>query len=647
MRYWLHGLLVALAATTLFLWLLGPPVDFDLWFDLKLGELIVRTHSVPHSAVFLNNADAFALPYWMNDEWLFCVTAYGVWCLGGAAGLALFKALLITACFGVLLAACRRAGLPLVPTLGLLWLVLFVASSRFMLRPQLVTDLALAVLVLLLLRREQGGRSGLPWIVAPFFALWANFHAGVVAGVVLLFMWTFADTVEAWRRGEAAAVRPLYVACGLGLAATLLTPGNVHLLDHLILTFAKQRSVAYIIEWDPLGRSALLGPFGGLVALEALAVAAAMRQRRARLSHVLVMAAFTLFAQRHTRAQGELAAVVPPLIAGALAPWLAGFARPRLATAASGLAALALGAALLTIVRQPQHFDYREPGDIYPIGAARWMERHPVAGNVFNSYHFGGWLAWRGITPFIHGMTATYAESRFDAFLEILAHDERRAALLDRYGIRACILAYPLGKDTHLQTIQWLARQPDWHLVAWDDAALLFVRGPPPTPPYAAVNPALDPPFRATDHRAIAAELERAHRESPRARMPRRLLAELALQEGRLDEALALCDALLAEDAVDYEAWMKRGVLHMKMGQVDAALVDLRTAVRYGPGSVIARFDLAQACLGAAALARDQGRAADSGPLLDEGMAALQATLRLDPSFAPAQRVLGQVQGKP
>ena len=68
--------------------------DLDFWWQLKAGQLVVTTHSVPRTDVF--SYTAFGHEY-IDHEWLFQVTQYAAWSLAGPLGIALLKCLIVAA----------------------------------------------------------------------------------------------------------------------------------------------------------------------------------------------------------------------------------------------------------------------------------------------------------------------------------------------------------------------------------------------------------------------------------------------------------------------------------------------------------------------------------------------------------------------
>src|SRR5947209_7164793 len=67
---WNRALLAALglvAVALIALVAIQPNVAYDLWWQLKAGELILRQHSIPHADVFSHTAPGHL---WVLQEWL-------------------------------------------------------------------------------------------------------------------------------------------------------------------------------------------------------------------------------------------------------------------------------------------------------------------------------------------------------------------------------------------------------------------------------------------------------------------------------------------------------------------------------------------------------------------------------------------------
>jgi hypothetical protein len=129
-----------------------PELDFDLWWHLRTGRLIVEERSIPTADPFTFTAEGRP---WVTHEWLAEVLFYGVHELGGIDALVLMKA--VIAALALLLSA--AAGLSgdgrsrlAAAAVGVLAAAPLLQPRAFV-RPHMLTALLLGA-VLLCLRRE-------------------------------------------------------------------------------------------------------------------------------------------------------------------------------------------------------------------------------------------------------------------------------------------------------------------------------------------------------------------------------------------------------------------------------------------------------------------------------------------------------------
>lgn len=153
----------------------------DFWWQLATGQWIVQNHAIPHQDLFSFTAVGHE---WIEVRWLFFALSYLGWSLGGPA-LLILAAAAIVACAGLLvLAPARRAALT--PLGGLIVVLAIVsASGRFVVRPEIVTFLMVALFLVVLDRHRRGAAPraivGLP--IAQ--VLWTNMHTLFALGPVL------------------------------------------------------------------------------------------------------------------------------------------------------------------------------------------------------------------------------------------------------------------------------------------------------------------------------------------------------------------------------------------------------------------------------------------------------------------------------
>jgi len=189
-------------------------VQPDFWWLLRAGKDIWHTGRVPlvdHYSYTAAGRD------WPNHEWLWEATAYGLHHVGGMPLVALATAAVVCLTLRVILGLTAATGyvvpLVLAATIPLL-------SVSWTTRPQ-VTSLLLFAVTMLLLGRERH------WLVPPLFLVWANLHAQVVMGGVLLATATGISALR-WLRlrteEERARTMRLALVTVVSAAATLVNP---------------------------------------------------------------------------------------------------------------------------------------------------------------------------------------------------------------------------------------------------------------------------------------------------------------------------------------------------------------------------------------------------------------------------------------
>lgn len=636
-------LLNVLGVALVLLWTLGPVVDFDVWFDVRLGRDILGTWNIPRSLDYLASPDGTVT---VNDQWLFCVGAALVHDTFGPAGLAVGLSLALAALCGTVVLGCRAAGLPLYLAWPLVLLGALVMSPRFMPRPQLVTDLGLALLVLGLVRAEKQEAKLQPLAVLCLVAVWANCHAGVLTAPVLLGLWCVGEVIQARvSPGPGVPVRTLLLALGAALLGTMLRPGGVLLYPFVLEHFDRSVLLSWNVEWQPMPADWWRSPFAALLLLVVLAFGRAGLAGRLRVPHLLVVGAFTFLAFRSARAVGEWVPVTLPLLSATLvvaAQGLSPAAKDRLtALQAPARALVGVGLMALLILQAVDFPRSLAPSrDVLPIGAAEFLQRHPVGGGLFNSYHFGGYLVYREVPSiFIHGMWPWYRDARMEDYLAMLQDPSRRPQLIDRYGLQGFLLHH--SGDAHSSLAEWLWRSPDWHLTWWDDVSVLFVRSPAlGQEPYRAVAPTMLDPFPTGDLAAARVELARRLEQPPESALAWGLLSELELREGRHDEALEASERALAVNPEDAPALVRRGMALEALQRRAEAMDSLERAVRANPRSATALYNLAVLHLRTA-----QAGAPDAQVHVEAGRRALEEALRVSPGFPPAAELLERLRG--
>jgi hypothetical protein len=441
--------------------------DPDLWFHLKLGEIIWNTRAIPTSDTFSYTAYGHA---WTAHEWLAQVSIYAAYRLGGYSGLMLWLALLSSLLFvGVFVLSRRRAGAALAAFVGAMT-ALFFASVGMSIRPQMIglTMLTAEMLVLEAAARDRRWLVLLP----PLFAVWVNCHGSYWFGLAVLFVyWVCSragviDGLKSEREPRALGVVLLLCA-----AALCCNPVGIRLLLYPFNVALQQTtSMIGIEEWLPPD----LGSARGLamVALPgALLLAIILGRAHLTLRELLLMGMALLLAMRHVRMLFVFGIVIGPIVARVLAPAFGPDSRKEHPV----LNAILLAAFAVMIARIfPTPAELRDQVQrTSPVAAVEFIRHAGVAGPMLNEYGFGGYLIWS--LP----EQKVFVDGRGDVFdwTGVLAEYGRWATLsedprvlLDKHGVRLCLLSKraPLAR-----VIPYLQ---GWRTAYSDEVATVFVR---------------------------------------------------------------------------------------------------------------------------------------------------------------------------
>jgi hypothetical protein len=199
-----------------------PMSDFDVWWHLRSGQLVLERGAVPRVDLFTyTNADR----PWVDLYWLFQIVLAFLYRAGGPSALVLFKA--ISGVVIVWLSSAARVRGARAWPLVLAWLPgVVMLSGRLVERPELASLLFLAGFLAVLGRAPE--RPRLLWLLPAQQVLWVNCHGFFVLGpLVLGAYWVELATARMWPATLPDARPPLKVlvpATGATLLACGLNP---------------------------------------------------------------------------------------------------------------------------------------------------------------------------------------------------------------------------------------------------------------------------------------------------------------------------------------------------------------------------------------------------------------------------------------
>jgi hypothetical protein len=454
---------------------LRPIEDADFWWLLRAGRYIVETRSFPTTDPF--SATAQGAP-WLNHAWGFELLVYGLYALGGATGVILLQGLTASATGAVLYRLLRRDGLGRGWAIALLSLGSLAMHGFWSPRPQLVTYLLLALFVSAL-ADYQAGRGNRLWWLPALTAVWANLHAGFLAGPLLIAL-VAAGEVAGWvlgddtgRDGGLGRARVLAGWSALSVVAALANPFHYHAILFPFQVMGEQLSQAWITEWasPPFSHPqvAVLELLLGSLLLLALGTARPIPWRD--LGVLLPLVHLGLQATRNT----PLLVIVATPIIGRAAVSCAGVHWPRLAVVArrgvaAGVAGLVLSAcSMVAGSRAPaQIWSAFRPtfgvAQTLPSGAAEFLRREGRRGTLWNEYVWGGFLIWHlypDLRVSIDGRMAVYGPERFAEHLAVSELTPGWQDVLRRLDPTAAVVRRGSPLVSAFRAAGWVVRYED------------------------------------------------------------------------------------------------------------------------------------------------------------------------------------------
>jgi hypothetical protein len=479
----------------------GNTADNDLWGHVLYGQ---RMLALGH----LEKADPFSWTApgapWINHEVLAELTLGWVHRLAGGTGLWLLA--MITAIITVALALRTGHNPAREPGLGLVQAALLAASTNgialgFSARPQLFTLFALVLLLAQMQALDRGRRW--PLFTLPLLTVvWINTHGGVLLALLLLLLAAavtflcqafpgfplrgFFSTPErnSWRRFNTALL-----LCG---GAALVTPWGVHSV--LWLFESIQYTRPEITEWRPTPFDPAHAAFWLVALLSLIAWLATRRERRAWAAASLAL--LLVMAWRHQRhiplfCLANLV-LTPPHLLDLLrrlqpraASLVAAFQTAGVRLAAALLLLAAGGAALAASVGSPKQHPWtiEVERDQFPCAALRFLQAHPVEGNLLVFFDWGQQAMWalpRNPVSFDGRLDTIYPRAVIEAHWRFYRGESFDPAALDLRRADVALLPTGSGGVTVLLTAGWT-------LAYKDPLACVLVRTPAQHPSLAGL----------------------------------------------------------------------------------------------------------------------------------------------------------------
>lgn len=448
--------------------------DSDMWWQLKTGEIIWTTHTIPTTDLFSYTTHHHA---WIPHEWLSQVLIYGAYRACGYTGLMLwlcfFTVALVLA--GYLLCS-LYSGNSKTAFLGALIIWLF-STTTLSIRPQLI---GYFLLVLELLLIHLGSIRSPRWFfwLPPLFAIWVNCHGSFFLGILLLGVSLFCSCFS-FQLGSFVTTRwdhhrrlTLIWASLLSAAALFLNPVGIKQILYPVNTLFRQHIVlSQIDEWKPLpwNDPRSIAMLGILALIFLLPIVRHAKLRWHELLMLFMGAGLAISHQRMAVVFGILAA---PVLSRQLSTSWEGYnAEQDHPWPNAVLIALSLLVAFWAFPSRQNLARQVEAGN--PVKAVAFIKSHHLHGNMLNAFDYGGYLIWAlpEQPVFLDGRADVFEWSgvldEFSAWATLQTDPNQ---LLDKYNVNFCLL------ERGSQIANVLPSLHGWTMVYSDEASVIFER---------------------------------------------------------------------------------------------------------------------------------------------------------------------------
>jgi len=487
------ALLTTLVFSSLAVRLLG---DADIGWQIRTGQLIWKTHAIPHVDPF---SSTMAGKPWYAWEWLYDVIVGRLDAWMGLNGVVWLSAIFIAAAFGAMFAWLIRRCVSLCFALGLLLLALSASMIHFLARPHLVSWFLVVIWFVVLEeseRREQSHphtRRNWLWVLPLLMLVWVNSHGGFLLGFALLGIFWLGSLWDYFRtKGQRtedllykiAAERRAKELTWVGLAtaaASFMNPNGWKLHQHVYSYLSDRFLMNHIQEFQsPDFHGIAQKCFLALLLVAFVVLASRGRDLAASKLLVLLFAAYAgLYASRNIPVSSLLLAMVlGPLLPKSskgffhrmsdLQAELQGHLWPAAAVLLTAIVA-ANGGRFGSATWMEARFDPRR----MPVQAADYLERNAMRLPVLSPDSWGGYLIYR-VYPagrvVVDDRHDLYGAAFFKSYLKMTRIEPGWQDFLREHDV-ACVL-FP--RDSAIATV--LRQTPGWKSVYEDELSVIFVR---------------------------------------------------------------------------------------------------------------------------------------------------------------------------
>lgn len=453
----------------------------DLGRHLKMGQIMLTTHSVPKTNLFSYTYPDF--PF-INHHWLSEVVFYLLSQTLGLQGLLVVMASLAALSF-VVLAGKTIAHHPLA-TLSVTVLFMAILGDRLDLRPEIFSYFFLSLFMVILYTYKERFSN---WIfLLPLIELlWVNMHIYFILGPFVLGLFLLDEVFVTFRSHKTLRNRHIVTLLSIFVLTCLMTLLNPNGLSGALYPFNVFANYGYTIEENQplflllsLGFSQASFLFFFLSVLLGLLLLTINRKQTKPLDWFLFLA-FCVLAASAVRNFSLFVFALFILFVTYLADVGRLLTLPKRSAFAFYLLCFLVGCWLLISNISRNGFGFGTPTGA--SGGVHFVLAHHIPGPLFNNFDIGSYLDY-ALYPkqrvFVDGRPEAYPASFFhNMYIPMQENPAVFTQVENNYHFQSIFFAYTDQTPWAQQFVGQILHNSSWQLVYLDDTVMVLVRNTP------------------------------------------------------------------------------------------------------------------------------------------------------------------------
>lgn len=482
--------------------------DDDLFWHLATGRYVVENKVVPDKDVF---GHVTAGQEWIPFEWGWDVLSYGLYNIGGYNAILVFRSLAFCFIFFLLYMLLRKFKVNSFLSIAMLLLLLTAIMDRLSPRPHIITYIFFVVLLYILLSYKYLDRekySKRLYYIPLIFLIWANSHMGVLAGGLILFIYTISETIiylkpSAYSTAEIKALnktelRNLWIISAVSALMLLVNP-------HGFSTFAyayshtKMKMLESVNEWQSPLSSKM--DFGFIITLYKIFLFSGIivlyyAFKKKDIYFALMFIGFAIYSVRAIRFTVDYEMIMAFFIIVSLNYILSAIKDVKFRNFLNGnILKGALGIFIIYVISQvPSNAIYEKlqyyrvygwgiNSDFIPVQMFDFIRENKISGTPYNHFGTGGYMVWNfpGERNFIDSRNLN--DEIFNEYNSIMVMQPGFEKKLEERGVDYIVYLDPdlIRRPNDLKRLvtSYFSTNKNWKLVFWDDKSMLFVKDIP------------------------------------------------------------------------------------------------------------------------------------------------------------------------